>query len=107
MATVVTPHSFSQPPMLPGRASLVPNLRTPIGQLGVGIDNSRRHVGRRHRHEMYRRMHVDAGGVPLPDRQIASSCVEVRKALPARGVMTFSPSVVRARGEKCRPRGRT
>jgi hypothetical protein len=46
-------------------------LAHPRRQLRVGIDEARRHVRRRHRHEMLPAMHVDSRRMPMRDDQIA------------------------------------
>ncbi len=59
----------------PGRerfqvAGVGAELAHPNRQFRIRIDEPRRHVFRRHRHEMHLRMHVDARGMPMRDRQI-------------------------------------
>jgi hypothetical protein len=76
IATVVTPQSFSHAAILQPRrdrlqiAGVRAELAHPRRQLVIRIEEARRHVLDRHRHEMLAAMHIDPRRIPMPDRQI-------------------------------------
>ena len=94
----------ARPPTASRSGVVAPNFRTPSGSWGVGIDEARRHVLRRHRHEVHRRMHVDPRRVPLRDRQLRHRRRRAKR-FPERGVMTLPSLIKNAWGEKM-PRAR-